>query len=161
MERKTVIKLIPIWNFDLEEKWLNEMADQGWKLTSVGFCKYNFIECDPGEYSIRLQLDEATIMDPSVEHIDHFARWHYYAKRTEDGPFELMNDLDSKINHLTKVITLLKCLCLANFCIGLANSLNSTNIGWINLICATIMAYGWGRIEGKKEALEKDRFLFE
>ncbi len=27
-----------VWDFDKEEKWLNEMAAKGLALTSVGFC---------------------------------------------------------------------------------------------------------------------------
>jgi hypothetical protein len=35
------------------------------------------------------------------------------------------------------------------------------HIGWLNLLCATLLMYGLGRIHGKKEELEKDRLLRE
>jgi hypothetical protein len=45
---------------------------------------------------------------------------------------------------------------------GVVNSLNpGTRLGWINLLCATLLMYGLGRIHGKKEALEKERALHE
>ena len=45
--------------------------------------------------------------------------------------------------------------------IGLANSLNGSSIGFINLLMATLLMYGLGRIHGKKEALERERLLHE
>ena len=46
--------------------------------------------------------------------------------------------------------------------IGIVNSLNpSVRLGWINLLCATLLMYALGRIHGKKEALEKERLLHE
>jgi hypothetical protein len=32
-----------VWDFDKEEKWLNEMAAKGLSLVSVGFYKYEFV----------------------------------------------------------------------------------------------------------------------
>ena len=46
--------------------------------------------------------------------------------------------------------------------IGIANSFNPVvPIGWVNLLCATVLMYGLGRIHGKKEELEKERMLRE
>ena len=52
--RKTVHKWFWAWEFDKEEKWLNEMAAKGLTLASMHFTKYMFEETDPGEYQIRL-----------------------------------------------------------------------------------------------------------
>lgn len=50
----------------------------------------------------------------------------------------------------------------ANLVIGLVNSFNPVaHLGWVNLLCATLLMYGLGRIHGKKESLEKDRELHE
>ena len=60
--RKTIRKWFWVWDFDKEEAWLNEMAMNGWALESVSFCSYHFIRCQPGEYSVRLEMhpyDEA------------------------------------------------------------------------------------------------------
>lgn len=40
--RQTIRKLFWVWDFDKEEKWLNEMAAKGLSLVAVGFCKYEF-----------------------------------------------------------------------------------------------------------------------
>ena len=56
--RRTIRKLFWVWDFDQEEKWLNEMAAKGLRLVAVGFCRYVFEEGRPGEYHIRLELLE-------------------------------------------------------------------------------------------------------
>ena len=53
MERKTITKWFWVWQFEKEEEWLNEMAANGWVLESVGFCRYSFVRCEPGEYTVR------------------------------------------------------------------------------------------------------------
>ena len=55
-ERKTIYKLWFVWDYDKEERWLNEMASNGWALVDVGFCRYTFERSEPGEYSIRLEM---------------------------------------------------------------------------------------------------------
>lgn len=50
---KKIHKLFWVWQFDNEENWLNEMAAKGLALVGVGFCRYEFEECTPGEYNVR------------------------------------------------------------------------------------------------------------
>ena len=87
-------------------------------------------------------------------------QWIYFRKKAEDGEFDLFSDLDSKIAHLNRIGKGLSAIGFANLAIGIANSLHSS-IGWINLLCATLLMYGLGRIHGKKEALERSRMLLE
>ena len=168
MERKIVKKWIWIWEFDKEERWLNTMAQQGWVLDKLGFCRYEFIPCEPGEYTVRLEMrnhDEAYLgfmADTGAEYLGRMMKWIYFRKKTEDGPFELFSDLESRISYLDKMCRLLRGVGLANLLIGLANSINPyAALGWVNLLGATLLMYALGRIEGKKEALEKDRLLME
>lgn len=39
-EKKTVFKLFFVWDFEKEERWLNEMAQEGWVLDNTGFSFY-------------------------------------------------------------------------------------------------------------------------
>ena len=55
-ERKKVWKWYWVWDFEKEERWLNQMAMEGWVLTEVGFANYTFERCEPGDYIIRLQM---------------------------------------------------------------------------------------------------------
>ena len=168
MERKIVKKWIWIWEFDKEERWLNTMAQQGWVLDKLGFCRYEFIPCEPGEYTVRLEMrehDEAYLSfmaDTGAEYVGRMMKWIYFRKKTEDGSFDIFSDVDSRIAHLERMCQTMKILGIANLVIGLANSLNPViDFGWVNLLCATLLMYALGRLEGKKEALEKDRLLME
>ena len=168
MERKIVRKWIWIWDFDKEERWLNTMAQQGWVLDKLGFCRYEFVRCEPGAYTVRLEMrehDEAYLSfmaDTGAEYVGRMMKWIYFRKKTEDGPFELFSDLESRISYLDKMCRMLRGVGLAILLIGLANSINPyAALGGVNLLCATLLMYALGRIEGKKEALEKDRLLME
>ncbi len=68
--KKIIHKCFFIWNFDKEEKWLNEMAAKGFILNSVGFCRYEFDECIPGEYKICMELLENKFKD--IENINTY-----------------------------------------------------------------------------------------
>ncbi len=165
--RKTIRKWVWVWDFDKEEEWLNEMAMNGWVLESVGLCTYNFVRCEPGEYSVRLEMhpyDEsylAFMRETGAEYVGRMMLWIYFRKKTADGPFDLFSDIDSKISHLDRIGKMLAAVGGANLVIGIANTLSPARLGWVNLLCATLLMYALGRIQGKKEALEKERRLHE
>ncbi len=165
--RRTIRKWYWVWDFEKEENWLNDMAMNGWVLESVSFCNYHFVKCEPGEYSVRLEMhpyDEAYVQfmqDTGAEFVGRMMMWIYFRKKVADGEFDLFSDIDSKISHLDKIGKMLTALGGANLAIGIANSLSPARIGWINLLCATLLMYSLGRIHGKKEALEKERLVHE
>jgi hypothetical protein len=168
MERKIIKKWIWIWEYDKEEQWLNAMAQSGWVLDKVGFCRYEFVPCEPGEYTVRLEMrnhDEAYLgfmAETGAEYVGRMMKWIYFRKKTELGKFELFSDLESRITYLDNMCRMLRGVGIANLLIGLANSINPyVPLGWVNLLAATLLMYALGRIEGKKEALEKDRLLLE
>ena len=167
-ERMTVKKWIWVWEFDKEERWLNAMAQQGWVLDGLGFCRYEFVRCQPGEYTVRLEMREhdegylSFMADTGAEYVGRMVKWIYFRKKTELGPFDIFSDAESRIAHLNRIIWLLRFGGFANLLLGIANSMNPVvSVGWINLLCATVLMYGLGRIEGKKEAIEQDRLLME
>lgn len=167
-ERMTVKKWIWVWDFDKEERWLNTMAQQGWVLDRLGFCRYEFVRCEPGEYIVRLEMREhdegylSFMADTGAEYVGRMVKWIYFRRKAEFGPFDIFSDLDSRLAHLKKISWMLRFVGFANLLIGLVNALNPVvNMGWINLLCATLLMYALGRIEGKEEALERDRLLME
>ena len=167
-DRKTIRKWFWVWNFEKEEQWLNAMALDGWVLDGVGWCTYRFRRCAPGEYTVRLEMhphDEAYLnfmKETGAEYVGDVVGWKYFRKKAELGPFDLFSDMDSRIRHLDSISKVLLCIGMANLAIGLANSVNPyVHLGWINLLCATLLMYALGRIHGKKEALEKERLLLE
>ena len=166
-ERKTIRKLFWVWDFEKEERWLNEMALQGWVLDGVGFCTYHFRRCEPGEYTVRLEMrphDESYVAfmeETGAEFVGRMVAWIYFRKKVADGAFDLYSDIDSRIAHLDRIGKMLTVIGGLNLVIGILNSINGNGIGWVNLLCATLLMYALGRIHGKKEALEKDRQLME
>lgn len=167
-ERMTIKKWIWVWDFDKEEQWLNSIAQQGWVLDRVGFCRYEFVRCEPGEYIVRLEMREhdegylSFMSDTGAEYVGRVVKWIYFRRKAEFGPFDIFSDLDSRLEHLKRISSTLRVVGIANLVIGLANSLNPVvNMGWINLLCATLLMYALGRIEGKEESLERERLLME
>ena len=168
MERKIIKKWIWVWQFEEEERWLNAMAQQGWVLDKLGFCRYEFIPCEPGEYTVRLEMrehDEAYLgfmAETGAEYVGRMVKWIYFRRKTELGPFDIFSDAESRITYLNNMCRMLRGVGIANLLIGVANTLNINHpIAMVNLLAATLLMYALGRIEGKKEALEKDRLLME
>ena len=153
-EKKTVFKLFFVWDFEKEERWLNEMVQEGWVLDNTGFSFYTFVRCEPGEYIIRLEMNpssdyRAFVKELGAEYIGGCVNWVYFRRKAELGSFELLSDIDSRLTHLSRII------------LGIMNSLNQARYGWLNLLCAAMLSYALGRIHGMKAALEKERSLHE
>ena len=167
METRTIRKLFWVWDFEKEEEWLNEMALNGWVLDSVGFCTYRFVRCEPGEYTVRLEMhpveeDYISFMrETGAEYVGNMVAWIYFRKKAEKGSFDLFSDIDSRIGHLNRISWMLILFGGLNLLLGIMNSLAPARIGWVNLLCATLLMYALGRIHGKKEALERERRLRE
>ena len=144
------------------------MTIKKWVLDRVGFCRYEFVRCEPGEYIVRLEMREhdegylSFMSDTGAEYVGRVVKWIYFRRKAEFGPFDIFSDLDSRLEHLKRISSTLRVVGIANLVIGLANSLNPVvNMGWINLLCATLLMYALGRIEGKEESLERERLLME
>ena len=166
-ERKTVYKWWFVWDFDKEERWLNEMASQGWVLVSVGFLRFTFERCEPDEYVVRTEMraadnDYISFMEETgAEYIGRCIQWIYFRRKSELGAFDLMSDLDSRISHLGRIHRMAFIIGIVNIILGIVNSTGIHRLGWINLLCATLLMYAAGRIKGRTDALENERQLRE
>lgn len=177
--RVVVHKMFWVWNFDKEEKWLNEMAAKGFALVGVGFCCYEFEKCQPGEYEIKLQLLENRPCNPEsqnyisfveetgAEHVGSYLSWVYFRKKKSEGVFELFSDFDSIIKQLRRIISMMMALTVANLCIGISNisiflSWDSTlnAFGIINLAIALLGFIGTWRLIKKSRNLKKEKQIF-
>ena len=167
---KIVRKAFWAWDFDREEDWLNDMAAQGWALVDVGFCRYTFEPCRPGEYGIRLELLEDRPESPKsqeyldflaetgVDRVGHWFRWVYLRKRTDEGPFELFSDTASRVRHLRRILALVLPILILNLFAGL-NSLDQ--VGVLNLLLALFLAAGICKLAHKLNTLKSQRDIFE
>ena len=178
--RKTVRKWFWVWEFDREEQWLNRMAAQGLVLVDVGFCKYVFEECVPGEYQVRLELLENQlnhaesqqyirfIEETGAEQVGNYFRWIYFRKKTADGSFDLYSDNASRIRHLKRIIALILPISLANIAIGISNVGNAVatgiwiaKVGYLNLVIGVLGCVGAWKLVKKRKRLEQEMQIFE
>lgn len=166
-KQKVIRKWFWVWDFDKEEQWLNTMAQSGWLLKKVGFGRYEFVPYEPGEYTLRLEMHDHDpeyvrfMEETGATHIGQMAQWTYFCRKAVDGSFDIFSDLDSRIAHLNTIGRMLTVVGFANLLIGFSVSLIVSHLGWINLVCATLLMYALGRIHGKAEALQRERALRE
>jgi hypothetical protein len=166
-ERKTIRKWYWVWDFDKEERWLNQMAASGWALVEVGFCRYTFEKCEPGAFIVRLQMLKAEedyvafLEEIGAEYVGRVLQWVYFRRSAEEGPFELFSDTQSRLDHLNWIARMLLVFGMMNLVVGVVNAFNVQPIGAINVVLATLLMYGLGRIHGKIEQLELERTLHE
>lgn len=167
-ERKKVVRWWWVWDFEKEERWLNNMAADGWVLDGVGFCTYYFVRSEPGKYVIRLEMRDADeeynhfMAEMGAEFVDNLFKWHYYRRKAEYGAFDLYSDIDSRLEHLNRIARMLKIIGFANILIGVVNTISLSNgLPIINLLCGCLLMYGLGRIDGKADELKNERDIHE
>lgn len=187
--RRVIWKKFWAWDFDKEEAWLNKMAGIGLQLTGVSFpFRFEFEDGTPGEYAVRLELLDhwpshpesaqyiRFVEDTGAEHIGSIMRWVYFRKKTDAGGFDLFSDIDSRIRHLNRILTLIGCL-------GPLQAVNTVNLslrlfagrsyltsGDVLTFTAVLLpltallamlVYGFIRLALKKRKLKKARALYE
>lgn len=120
------------YNYEKEEKWLNEMALKGMALSNYSWCKYAFEDCEPGEYIYRIELLENLPTHPNsiayikfmqemgIEHVASYMRWVYFRKKASEGQFDLYSDIESRITHYKRINLLWSILALVEGIIGLS-----------------------------------------
>lgn len=132
------------WDFEKEEKWLNEMAARGLALSDYSWCRYVFTEAPDNEYIYRIQLlthrpdhPESVayikfMEESGIEFVASYWRWIFLRKKSSDGPFDIFSDIDSRIDHYKRICILLGgvgALNLFAFLIGIVNLIVQENHG--------------------------------
>lgn len=125
------------WNFEKEEKWLNQMASKGMNFIDYAFARYLFEQGTPGEFIYRIELLENLPDHPEslkyiefmesvgVEHVGKWMRWIYFRKKASGGPFEIFSDYNSRIIHYKRISSL---FCVAGVLNLFAFLLNTFNV---------------------------------
>lgn len=169
------------FDYEKEEKWLNEMSAKGMALVGYSPFRYVFEDCEPGEYSYKIQLLDnhptspegikyiKFLEDTGVEHVASHIRWVFLRKKTSEGNFKLFTDTKSKINHHYRIVTLWTPLCFLNLSIGIPNlikgfSENSTffKVGpLLNIVVSIVLVVHIVRQLAKVKKLKKDKILFD
>ena len=181
MKHHVVHKLY--WDFEKEERWLNEMAAKGQALVRHTWGTYAFEPSTPGEWIYRIELLPQGLGKPASQQYLAFAaeaglqtvatqqRWVYFRKAGAEGPFELFSDRDSRIAHYRRVLALFTSLFAALVPIIASNVLNSAG-GRLPLVLAypvfallftveVILATQAVRVARRLRPLEAEQHLFE
>lgn len=181
--KKVIRKIFFSWEFEKEEAWLNNLAAKGLALISVGPFKYEFDQCLPGEYTIRLELLEnipihaesqqyiSFLEETGAEYIGGILRWAYFRKKTADGTFALYSDINSRIKHYSNVIIFLTFISIFNLYIGCynlilfylrLNSFSNINVlGILNIAFGLACGFGCLRINKKRRRLKQEKQIYE
>lgn len=170
------------WNWEKEEKWLNEMSAKGLMLTDYSWCRYVFESTKPGEFVYRIDLLNYWPTHPTsrkfiefleetgVEFVASYMRWVYFRKKADGGPFTLYTDIPSRIAHYKRIRLLWLPLSIAELAIGFSN----VTIGLLRpftlfnllggLLCSLIgialAIHSW-QITRKINALKKEQAIRE
>jgi hypothetical protein len=180
--RKTMHKWFFIWDFDKEERWLNEMAANGLALIDVGYCRYTFEPCEPGEYTLRLELLDNVpihleseryirfIESTGAECIGSLFRWVYFRKKKSAGEFDLYSDYAFRIKHLNRILWLtggvipVMVMSAVNFLFNFYErwpDVFHLSIGLFFAAFAALGIYGFCRICWMKQKLKREHRLYE
>lgn len=176
--RKVIHKWFLDW--EKEEKWINEMAAKGLALTSIGLGRFEFEECDPGEYKYRCELLPELPNHPEseqyirfvestgAEHVTSWMRWVYFRKKASEGEFELFSDNASKIKHLSAVLALIGVIAGLNLFVGAYNitlalvfssPVNFMGLG--NIALGAFLTALFIRYFRRRQRLKGEKTLFE
>ncbi|MBR2028776.1 MAG: DUF2812 domain-containing protein [Oscillospiraceae bacterium] len=179
--KKTIHKLFWAWQFEEEEKWLNEMAAEGWVLTDVGYCRYEFEPCEKGEYQYKLEYlanrpgDKHSlkyinfIEETGAEYVGNCLKWAYFRKKVAEGEiFDIYSDRNSKIKYFERITGVIGGLAIANLIIGVVNVIIAlfdgqfvNMMGILNIVLAAFLYGGYKKINNKCNTIVQEHTLFE
>jgi hypothetical protein len=179
MTSKVVHRLY--WDFEKEERWLNEMAAKGEDLVRYRLGSYHFERGEPGEWVYRIELipsrpgSEAGrdylsfLRGTGVEVVSTHLRWAYLRRSAALGPFELFSDLESRIGHYRRVIALFTIIIAALVPAAVSNILSLRGSGGlIFLVPLAAVAAAWAvlavqdvRLARRVRSLKAERQVYE
>jgi len=150
-----MIKFRIYFDKDKETAWLNEMATQGYAMT--GYCAffYTFEKCEPGKYTYQIDLGNKFfdvessyrefMEENNVEIVCTWGYWVILRKLATDGNFELYTDVDSNIEHYSKILKMFKIVTIVElicFMVEALAAMNGATVGFWGMLIIGIIAIG-------------------
>lgn len=169
-------------DFEKEEKWINEMATQGWHLKKFSLGRFTFTQGEPGsfiyrnEFIVGMSTKEKKdyfdlLKDSGITLIHEFGGWVYMKKTATDGPFEIYTDTKSKITYYKRLLNIFLLLFFINVFAGILNvgifgnqsppEFFNSVVGILNIGVALLIAIPIIKIIQRKKALTKSQQFFE
>ncbi|SDO11099.1 DUF2812 domain-containing protein [Acetanaerobacterium elongatum] len=133
------------WDYEKEERWLNEMSAKGLALTDCSWMRHVFADAPNNEYIYRLELLEKLPTHPEsmaylrfleengVECVSTSGRWAYLRKKSSEGSFDIYTDSNSRLKHYKRIYACSSVLMWVELIAGLANlitGLVNINVGY-------------------------------
>ncbi|MBQ8527448.1 MAG: DUF2812 domain-containing protein [Lachnospiraceae bacterium] len=132
------------WDKDAETKWLNEMADEGFAMTGFFAGFYKFEKTEKGKWRYQVDFGEKFgavtedyhefMNEAGIEIVQNWGYWVILRKLASEGEFQLYTDVESSIEHYSKILTMFKVvfvielLCLL---MEIMAALNGADIAWV------------------------------
>lgn len=98
---------------DKETAFLNAMVQKGYAMTGFFAGLYSFDVCEPGKYIYQVDFTEGMfrvsneyrefMQDMGVEIVALWGPWVILRKKAADGEFQLYTDVESSIEHYTRI----------------------------------------------------------
>ena len=111
---KRCIRYFGAWEAEKEERWLNQMANQGWFLTDVTSMLYRFQRIEPKQWVYQLDFMEVSgddfldyqqlFSDAGWGYVTSLTNWHYFRADGDDTSVQKIHtDVHSRIGVLERV----------------------------------------------------------
>ena len=107
---------------DKETAWLNQLAKEGYALKKFFAGVYTFEACTPGTYTYQIDFgnklfsvsdDYREFMNESgIEIVSCWGYWVFLRKLASEGEFQLYTDVESNIEHYTKIKLMFKIVAI-------------------------------------------------
>jgi len=134
-------------NKDKETTWINEMAAKGYALKSFFAGFYSFEKCEPGEYVYQIDFGSKMysvsddyrefMAENNIEIVCLWGYWIILRKRADEGEFVLYTDVDSSIEHYTKILKMFKVVTIIElicFFVEVIGTMNGATVGIFGMI---------------------------
>lgn len=139
-----MIKFRLYYDKDKETEWLNSMAKEGYTMTGLFAGFYKFEACEPGKYEYQIDFSDGFfsvtnnyrefMKEFDIEIVQCWGPWVFLRKVVSEEPFRLYTDIDSMIEHYTKIrnmfkiVTLVELIC---FIMELFATMNGFEAGFL------------------------------
>lgn len=136
---------------DKETAWLNEMAQKGYAMTGFVAGFFHFEKCEPGKYTYQIDFGEKFFSvtedyrefmnEAGIEIVQTWGFWIILRKLASEGEFKLYTDVDSSIEHYTKIRNMFKVVSIIEiicFMIQVVGAMNGATGAYVAMLIAGI-----------------------
>lgn len=134
---------------DAETEWLNRMAAEGWEMKSFFAGFYHFEQCEKGKYAYQIDFGDRLfavsdeyrefMQEAGVEIVQTWGYWVILRRLSSEGEFRLYTDVESSIEHYTKIRRMFKAATAAELICLLIELCAWMNGGSLALVSAFIL----------------------